>query len=134
MQTLGLMESFVEDLLNLKLMREGILTLDKSNFDPRKAFTLILDIFEIKAEAKGISIFYDNVRALESPAENISLGPDESEYSSCSLPRKLIGDERRLKQVMINLVKNAMKFTPFGGVILIKTCYNELEKTLIVHV
>ena len=54
LQTLGLMESFVEDLLNLRLMSEGILTLAKDVFDPREAFNFIKDTFAIKVESKGI--------------------------------------------------------------------------------
>ena len=134
LQTLGLMESFVEDLLNLRLMSEGILTLAKDVFDPREAFNFIKDTFAIKVESKGIKILYDSFRTLESPTDNGCIILDQSEYSPSSLPSKLIGDERRLKQVMINLVKNSFKFTQSGGKIQIKTSYNQQKKTLIVHV
>ena len=45
----------------------------------------------------------------------------------------MIGDERRFKQVMINLIKNALKFTSKGQ-IKIKSSYDIKDKNLIVHV
>ena len=45
----------------------------------------------------------------------------------------LMGDERRFKQVLINLVKNAFKFT-LEGTIKIFTCYDYMNQQLIVQV
>ena len=49
------------------------------------------------------------------------------------MPTSLYGDERRFKQVLINLVKNALKFTTWGS-ITIASSYDKEEEMLIVQV
>jgi len=50
-----------------------------------------------------------------------------------NLPPLLFGDARRLKQVLLNLVKNAKKFTPKGKIEIL-TSYDIQQESLIVHV
>ena len=49
------------------------------------------------------------------------------------LPDKLVGDHVRLKQVLVNLIKNAIKFSPRKD-ICIKAAYHPSEQMLTVHV
>ena len=75
------------------------------------------------------------MRALRDPTDQhnlIDINVTNS-LDSASLMPKLKGDERRFQQVMINLVKNAIKFTKKGE-IQIKACYNREKRLLIVHV
>ena len=61
------MESFVEDLLNLRLLREGIFTIANEQFCPTEIFDFIVNMFQMQARAKGITISYTIVDELEVP-------------------------------------------------------------------
>ena len=66
-------------------------------------------------------------QALFMGQNQLSIVPNEND-----LP-KVVGDERRFKQILINLVKNALKFT-LKGQIVIKASYDYEYERLIVHV
>lgn len=85
----------VDDILDFAKVEAGKLELADAPFDP---VTLIEDVTELmapRAQAKGIEI-------------STLLGPD--------LPGRLVGDAERLRQILLNLVGNAVKFTQAGGV------------------
>ena len=48
------MECFVEDLLNMNLIRNGLIAVNKECFDVRETLDFILSIFQMKAEMKGV--------------------------------------------------------------------------------
>lgn len=51
-----LMQTFIEDLLDLKLMREGIFSLHLMPFNPNETFELVKNIFDPQAKAKKIGL------------------------------------------------------------------------------
>mgnify|MGYP001947191018 CR=1 FL=1 len=65
--------------------------------------------------------------------DSIAHGHDHNLFQVASLPAQLHGDHVRLKQILINLVKNALKFTIAGEIKLIVT-FDAEHKLLRVHV
>ena len=112
---LTFVQTFVEDLLDLRTMRDGVFTLVQEPFNPFEVIELVFSVFKPQADAKNINL---ETQAASSPPQKLP---------------KLIGDERRFKQILINLVKNALKFT-ISGSITIKANYCHLQKSLEVQV
>jgi signal transduction histidine kinase/ligand-binding sensor domain-containing protein len=83
--------TLINDLLDLSKIEAGKIEINPSEFSLREFTSAISGIFRLKAEQKGI---------------------DFREKFDPSLPAVVIGDERRLRQVLINLIGNAIKFTP----------------------
>ncbi|MCW8355680.1 ATP-binding protein [Marinomonas pontica] len=85
----------INDILDLSKIEMGGLSLEKHEFALPELIEEVSNIFVLKAEEKGI--------VLNSPATQI---PELT----------LLGDRLRLKQVLVNLLGNAVKFTHQGEV------------------
>ncbi|MFN3958461.1 MAG: response regulator [Parvularculaceae bacterium] len=85
----------INDLLDLSKLDAGKLDLERAPFDPYSLVQGVAELLAPRAAEKGVEIgcFVDP-----------------------STPRRLIGDEARIRQSLINLVGNAVKFTDVGGV------------------
>jgi PAS domain S-box-containing protein len=85
----------INDLLDFSKIEAGRLELDSAPFSLRSALGDTLRALAVRAHAKGLSLVSD----------------------ICStVPDSLLGDAGRLRQVMLNLVGNAIKFTEGGEV------------------
>ena len=89
--------TIVNDILDFSKVEAGAVALDRQAFDPRALIDSGLCIVRGSAAQKGLA-----VRAVIDPA----------------LPRSLYGDAARLRQVLLNLLNNAIKFTRQGTVTL----------------
>ena len=95
----------IGDVLDFSKIEAGKMELDELPFDPSEVADTVMRLFAERAEDKGIELAY-------------RIGED--------VPRRLRGDSNRLRQILVNLVGNAVKFTTRGEVVL--TC-ERLETT-----
>jgi len=86
--------ALINDILDFSKIEAGKMQLEQELFDPRELLLGTLRSFEVQQAARGIQL-----RAL--------LGP---------LPQQVVGDRGRLRQVLSNLIGNAVKFTRQGEV------------------
>ena len=68
--SLTFMQLFVDDLLNLKLMHDGIFTLNESPFDPNEVFDNVCETFLPLLDAKKIKLTFCVDKALGAPSRN----------------------------------------------------------------
>ncbi len=89
--------SLINDLLDLSKIEAGKLSIQADPINPYSLFNELKQIFNVKIQEKGL--YY-----------NIEVDP--------SLPSGLCLDETRVRQVLLNLIGNAVKFTAQGGITL----------------
>ncbi|MEA3491363.1 MAG: ATP-binding protein [Campylobacterota bacterium] len=81
----------------------------------------ILDLSKINANKMELEhISFDLYEKIESAAELFAARSDEKNielgvFIDPTIPNNVFGDPTKLSQVIINLISNAIKFTPFGG-------------------
>ncbi|HEY9611212.1 GAF domain-containing protein [Allocoleopsis sp.] len=89
--------SLINDVLEMSKIEAGQLTLNEVSFDLYRLLNSLQDMLELKAESKGLQLIFDRA-------------PD--------VPQYIRADESKLRQVLINLLGNGIKFTELGHVIL----------------
>jgi signal transduction histidine kinase/DNA-binding response OmpR family regulator len=87
--------TLINDILDLSKIEAGKMELHSQDFPFLDFLQGVVEICRIRAEQKGIYFIYQ---------------PNQQ------LPRHIHADEKRLRQVLINLLGNAIKFTDRGGV------------------
>ena len=90
-----LLLSIINDLLDFSKIEAGKLTIENIDFSLAGALQNVVGLFAEQAGAHSVDF-------------DIDLAPD--------LPRFVVGDPTRLRQVLVNLVGNAFKFTNAGSV------------------
>jgi CheY-like chemotaxis protein/nitrogen-specific signal transduction histidine kinase len=85
----------INDILDFSKIESGNMELDPHSFELRKCIEEVLDLFATKASQAGIDLVY-----LIDP----------------KIPVQIFADSLRIRQVLINLIGNALKFTSQGEV------------------
>jgi len=91
------LQTLISDVLEMSKIEAGRPELVEGRFDPWATLVEVERMFSAEAAAKGIAL------TIERAAE---------------LPRALLGDGAKVKQTLINLASNALKFTKQGSVLL----------------
>ncbi|WP_052263393.1 ATP-binding protein [Geobacter pickeringii] len=94
-QANALLLAFVNDILEFSRMDAGQLSLDLAEFSPIELLRVTTDMLGALARSKGLKLQWQ---------------------ATSDIPEVVRGDARRLQQVMINLVGNAIKFTREGSI------------------
>ncbi len=94
----------IDDVLDVTKLDADQVRLESIPYDVQRQIRSVLDIVTVKAQEKNLSI-------------GCLMDPD--------VPRQIIGDPGRLRQVLLNLLGNAIKFTPNGHVLLEVSCRKE---------
>ena len=91
----GALLDIINDILDVSKIEAGKLTLDPHDFDPRLLIEETVQLFSESASAKGLLL------TVRLPRE---------------LPGLVHGDSTRLRQILLNLIGNALKFTERGEI------------------
>ncbi|MGC1306577.1 MAG: DAHL domain-containing protein [Phormidesmis sp.] len=89
--------SLINDVLEMSKIEAGKVTLNQNDFDLHGLLVGIHTMFQFKAHSKGLELYLEEAD---------------------DLPQHIRTDESKLRQVLVNLVGNAVKFTQVGSICL----------------
>ena len=89
--------ALINDILEMSKIEAGRISLNETSFDLYSLLESLQEMFQLKAQSKGLQLLFERT-------------PEVPQYT--------LGDEGKLRQVLINLLGNAIKFTDSGSIIL----------------
>jgi PAS domain S-box-containing protein len=87
--------TIINDILDFSKIESGKMELERAPFELALCLEDALDLFALQASSKKLELGY---------------------YVAADVPAWIMGDVTRLRQVIVNLVNNAVKFTPSGSI------------------
>jgi len=87
--------ALLNQILDLSKVESGEMLLDNAPYDPSDVGAQVVSLFTVEAESKGLFL---------------TLQTEDQ------VPKLLLGDPLRLRQILSNLINNGLKFTSEGGV------------------
>ena len=105
--------ALINDILDVSKIEAGKMDIIPVNYSVASLLSEIVNMIWLKAEEKGLDFRAD-------------IDPD--------VPETLFGDEIRIKQILINLLNNAVKYTREGSVTLHMECENVNDKDVLLKV
>lgn len=96
----------INDVLDISKIEADKLTIESTEFSINDLFDNLSDLFAAQAAEKGIELIFD---------------------LDANVPQKLIGDQLRISQILVNYTNNALKFTDSGYVCVV----TKIDKTLL---
>jgi PAS domain S-box-containing protein len=104
--------TLINDILDFSKIEANKLNLEQIEFDLSTLLEEVIDLLAVSAQSKGLELIYQIV----------------------SFPSvKLIGDPSRLRQILNNLLGNAIKFTEQGEITLHASIVDEVSQRLTLH-
>jgi len=96
--------TIIDDVLDFSKMEAEKMDLEQLEFNLEQTAFEVINLLSVKAKEKNLDLVFD-------------YAPD--------CPRHLLGDAGRIRQILINLIGNAIKFTEQGHVLLEISCLGE---------
>jgi len=104
--------SVINDILDFSKIEAGKLVLDRDVFDLRESLGDTMKSFAIRAHQQGVELAC---------------------HIHADVPRMVLGDYNRLRQIVVNLVGNAIKFTDSGEVVLEVSVESVSGEDIVLH-
>ena len=92
-----LLLNLINDILDFSKIESGKMVLEEHKFDVRMAIEDVIDLVTTQVSQKKLGLYF---------------------HVAPSIPQFIMGDLTRIRQILVNLVSNAIKFTPSGEIVI----------------